>query len=100
MAILGTFTMQPADEWDYDLDYNDWMRDTPSDGLSETVAPTVEVTPSGLVVESVTRDYDNRRVKVWLSGGEDSKRYKVEVTTRTREGRVRQDEFFVIVRNF
>ncbi|MDQ7731623.1 hypothetical protein QT231_02865 [Halomonas sp. SpR1] len=98
MAILGTFTMQPADEWDYDIDYSEWLAE--SDGLSDTVAPTVEVTPPGLVVESITRDYDNRRVKVWLSGGADSERYKVEVTTRTREGRVRQDEFFVIVRNF
>ncbi|MGM0858661.1 MAG: hypothetical protein ACQEW0_16510 [Pseudomonadota bacterium] len=98
MAILGTFTMQPADEWDYDIGYSNWL--TESDGLSETVAPTVEVTPTGLEVESVTRDYDNRRVKVWLSGGVDGERYKVEVTTRTREGRRRQDEFFVIVRDF
>jgi len=98
MAILGTFTMQPADEWDYDIDYSRWM--TASDGLSENVAPEVTVTPEGLTVESVTRDYDNRRVKVWLSGGEDGQRYKVEVTTRTSEGRVRQDEFFIIVRNF
>lgn len=98
MAILGTFTMQPADEWDYDIDYSRWL--TASDGLSETVAPVVTVEPAGLEVESVTRDYDNRRVKVWLSGGVDGQRYKVEVTTRTREGRVRQDEFFVIVRDF
>ncbi len=98
MAILGTFTMQPADAWDYDIDYSKWL--TESDGLSDTVAPNVVVSPSGLEVESVTRDFDNRRVKVWLSGGADSERYKVEVTTRTREGRVRQDEFFVIVRNF
>ncbi|GEK46556.1 hypothetical protein HPA02_08390 [Bisbaumannia pacifica] len=98
MAILGTHTMQPADEWDYDIDYNRWL--PASDGLSENVAPNVSVSPEGLAVESVTRDYDNRRVKVWLSGGEDGTRYKVEVTTRSREGRVRQDEFFVIVRNF
>ncbi|WP_339886468.1 hypothetical protein [Vreelandella maris] len=98
MAILGTFTMQPADEWDYDIDYSEWMPE--SDGLSENVAPEVTASPEGLMVESVTRDYDNKRVKVWLSGGVDGERYKVEITTRTREGRVRQDEFFVIVREF
>lgn len=98
MAILGTFTMQPADEWDYDIDYSEWL--TESDGLSETVAPEVTVAPEGLDVESVTRDYDNARVKIWLSGGQDGTRYKVELTTRTREGRVRQDEFYIIVRDF
>jgi hypothetical protein len=98
MAVLGTFTMQPADEWDYDVDYNEWL--TPSDGLSDQVAPVVEVTPTGLTVESVTRDYDNKKVKVWLSGGVDGTRYKVEITTKTSEGRVRQDEFYVIVRDF
>lgn len=98
MAVLGSFVMQPADEWDYDIDYREWM--TPSDGLSNQVAPVVTAEPEGLVVEKVVRDYDNRTVKVWLSGGVDGVRYKVEVTTRTREGRTRQDEFYITVRDF
>ena len=98
MAVLGTFIMQPADEWDYDIRYDEWL--PPSDGLSDQVAPIVTVEPEGLVVESVTRDYDNKKVKVWLSGGVDRQRYKVEVTTRSREGRVRQDEFYISVRDF
>jgi hypothetical protein len=98
MAILGAFVMQPADEWDYDIRYDEWL--PPSDTVSETVAPIVTITPPGLVLESVTRDYDNKKVKVWLSGGEDGQRYKVEVTTKTKEGRVRQDEFYITVRDF
>ncbi|SNY95572.1 phage fiber-tail adaptor protein [Halomonas sp. hl-4] len=98
MAILGTFTMQPADEWDYDIDYSDWLPE--SDGLSESTPPEVVISPEGLTAESITRDYDNKRVKIWLLGGEDGQRYKVEVTTRSREGRVRQDEFYIIVRDF
>lgn len=99
MAILGTFTMQPADEWDYDLDYSEWLPD--GDSLSSTVAPSVTILPAEeLVIESVTRDYDNKRVKIWLSGGVDGQSYKVEVTTRSSEGRVRQDEFYVVVRDF
>lgn len=99
MAILGTFTMQPADEWDYDIDYNDWLPET--DGLSEHVPPRVEIRSGddALVIESVTRDYDNRRIKIWLSGGTSGESYKIEITTRTREGRVRQDEFFIVVRD-
>lgn len=98
MAILGTFTMQPADQWDYDIDYSEWLPE--SDGLSENTLPVVEITPAGLKAETVTRDYDNKRVKVWLSGGESGVRHKIEVTTKSREGRVRQDEFFIIVRDF
>lgn len=98
MAILGTFTMQPADEWDYDIDYDEWL--TPSDGLSDQVAPEVTVDQDGLAIEAVIRDYENRRVKIWISGGIDGERYKVEVTTRTSEGRTRQDEFYIVVRDF
>lgn len=96
MAILGTHTKQPADSVDYDIDYSQWLTET--DGLSEDNEPEVTVTPDDLTVESVTRDYDNHRVKVWLSGGTDGERYKVEVTTHTAEGRIREDEFFLIVR--
>ena len=98
MAILGTFTMQPADEWDYDIDYDEWL--TPSDGLSDQVAPVVTVDRDGLDIEAVIRDYENRRLKIWIAGGIDGERYKVEVTTRTREGRTRQDEFYIVVRDF
>lgn len=98
MAVLGTFTMQPADEWDYDLDYADWLPE--SDGISEFAEPTVTVAPDGLDVISVTRDYDNKRVKVWIGGGSDGEDYKVEVTMTSSEGRVRQDEFIISVREF
>lgn len=98
MAILGTFTMQPADQWDYDIDYGEWLPE--SDGLSQDTLPTVKITPEGLKAETVTRDYDNKRVKIWLSGGLNGTRHKVEVTTRSWEGRVRQDEFFIIARDF
>lgn len=98
MAILGTFTKQPAESWDYDIDYSQWL--PPSDGLSQNATPEVTVSPDdGLKVESVTRDYDNKRLKVWLSGGVDGQRYKVETTMQSSEGRIRQDEFFVIVRD-
>ncbi len=98
MAVLGSFVMQPADEWEYDIVYREWL--TPSDGLSDQVAPVVAVVPEGLEVGAVVRDYDNKAVRVWLSGGADGTRYKVEVTTRTSEGRTRQDEFYVTVRDF
>lgn len=98
MAVLGSFVMQPADEWDFDVRYDKWL--PASDTVSDQVMPTVAVTPAGLVVDTITRDFDNKKIKMWLSGGTDGERYKVEVTTRSKEGRVRQDEFYVTVRNF
>lgn len=95
--ILGTYRKQTADELDYDVEYEDWLID--SDGLSQNVAPEVTVEPEGLEILSVTRDYDNRRVKIWVGGGEDGEQYKVSITLETSEGRVRQDEFYIIVRD-
>ncbi len=96
--ILGTFQKQPAESLDYDIEYGDWLPDT--DSLSESNEPETTVTPSGLDILSTTRDYDNDRVKIWIDGGEDGEQYKVEITTYTREGRARQDEFYILVRDF
>lgn len=98
MAILGTYVKQPIDKWDYDIRYSEWM--TPTDGLSDQVEPVVTVEPEGLEIEAVIRDYENRRVKIWVSGGVSGQRYKVEVTTLTSEGRRLQDEFYIVVRDF
>lgn len=95
--ILGTYQKQPAETLDYDIEYGDWLPDT--DSLSESNEPEATATPDTLEIQSVTRDYDNDRVKVWVAGGDDGEQYKVELTTYTREGRVRQDEFYIIVRD-
>lgn len=87
MSILGTFTKQPADEWDYDLDYNEWL--TAGDNVqnaSVTVAPT-----GSLVVDSVF--INDPRVKVWVSGGTNGVTYKLTVTMSSADGRIKQDEF-------
>lgn len=85
--ILGTFTKQPADEWDYDIDYSEWL--TAGDNVqnaSVTVAPT-----GSLVIDSVF--INDPRVKVWVSGGTDGVTYKLTVTMNSADGRTKQDEF-------
>ncbi len=93
MAVLGSFTKQPADRLDYDIDYSDWL--TPGDSLESF---TVTVSASSLVVDSTFNN--NPRLKIWLSGGVDKQRYKVTVNVTTADGRIKQDEFMVIIKDF
>lgn len=89
---LGTFTKQPVEVKDYDLDYSEWLV------AADTVeAAEVTVEPSGLTVGSVfTQD---KKIKVWLSAGTNGTVYKLTVTMTTADGRVKQDEFKVKVKD-
>ena len=89
---LGYFRKQPVEVLDYDIDYSEWL--TEGDNVESAI---VEVAPNGLVVESVF--INDPRVKVWLSGGTDSVQYKVTVTATTAEGRVKQEEFKIRVKD-
>lgn len=89
---LGTFTKQPVEVKDYDLDYSEWLV------AADTVeAAEVTVEPAGLRVGSVfTQD---KKIKVWLSAGTNGTVYKLTVTMTTADGRVKQDEFKVKVKD-
>ena len=90
--ILGNFTKQPVDVVDYDIDYSEWL--TTGDNVQSTV---VTVTPEGLTVDSVF--VNDPRIKIWISGGTNGVTYKVTVTATTADGRVKQDEFRVKVKD-
>lgn len=83
---IGSFLKQPVEVKDYDVDYSQWL--TTGDNVQSA---TISVTPTGLQVDSVV--INDPRVKIWLSGGTDGVSYKVTVTTTTADGRVKQDEF-------
>lgn len=84
--ILGNFTKQPIDVLDYDIDYSQWL--TTGDNV-ESIDVTVE--PSGLTVDNTF--VNDPRVKIYLSGGTNGSTYKITVTMTTADGRVKQDEF-------
>lgn len=93
MAILGSFTKQPADVFDYDIDFSEWLTD--GDGIASATATT---DGTGLTVQSVF--YGQKSVKVWLSGGVAGNRHKVTVTATTDDGRVVQHEFKVAIKEY
>lgn len=89
---LGTFTKQPVEVKDYDLDYSEWLV------AADTVeSAEVTVEPAGLTVGSVFTQ--NKKIKVWLSAGTNGTVYKLTVTMTTANGRVKQDEFKVKVKD-
>jgi hypothetical protein len=94
--ILGKFTKQPADVFDYDIDFSQWLPTTPT---PDTVASAVAVVDDasltlGATVISATG------VKQWVSGGTDGKTYKITLTATTNGGRVIQEEFKIKVKDF
>lgn len=94
MTILGTFTKQPLEVIDYDIDYSDWLSDT--DFL---VSDVTTVDGSGLIIDSsivLAPDV----LKIWLSGGTDGLTYKITALITTDDGRVKEDEFRIRIKDF
>ena len=92
MAIIGTMVKQPAEVLDYDIDFSSWL---PNDFI---VSATVTATPATNLAIDSFGVFDQTWVKIWLSGGADGVKYKVEVTATTDDGRVKQAEFYVSVK--
>lgn len=91
--ILGSFVKQPADVLDYDVEYNEWL--ATGDTIESAVA---EISPSGLTLDAVYTT--ETRIKVWLSGGTAGNAHKITVTATTADGRVKQDEFRIRVKDY
>ena len=90
--ILGSFSKQPVEVLDYDIDCSEWIV---SDDVLASAVATVDGT--GLTIDSVL--VSTPRVKVWLSGGTNGSSHKITVTITTDDGRVKQVEFRVRVKD-
>lgn len=89
---LGSFIKQPVEVIDYDIDYSQWL--TVGDNVESCV---VTVDTAGLDIDATF--INDPRVKIWVSGGVNGVTYKVTATTTTADGRVKQDEFRVKVKD-
>ena len=94
MAILGTFFKQPRDRLSLDLDFEKWLASTDGDSL---LSATSEVDDTDLTIDSPI--VDPTFVQQWYSGGVDGKRYKVTVVAVTIQGRVKEVDFYVQVKD-
>jgi hypothetical protein len=85
--LLGTLTKQPGEVLDYDIDYSEWL--TSDDNVAS--ATTAVVPDTDLSVDLI--NINDPRVKLWISGGVSGTTYKVTVTMETQDGRIKEDEF-------
>ncbi len=92
MPIVGTATQQPADRRDYDVGFDQWF--PPGDYI---VASTIAVLPTG---PTVTRVFPalGRVVKVWFNGGTTGITYKVTLSATTNDGRIKEVELKIKVK--
>lgn len=89
---MNLFYKQPADQLDYDLDFSDWL----TDGDTITGAVAVSDVPAELVILSVS--ITDQIVKVWASGGVTGSTYQVTATVTTAEGRIKELDFKIRVK--
>lgn len=104
---MTTFTKQPRDVLDYDIDMAEWFASIPGDDIervevsisSDTEAvPTLVAGPLPHPV-SVLIGAEPVRFKIWLGGGTDYMEYVVTCVVYTEQDRQKEVEFKVKVRN-
>lgn len=90
--ILKTFTKQPAEVQDYDIDFTQYLESMGGD-VAASHRSEVE---TGLTLS--TSMLTGGVVKLFLAGGTAGKTYKVTVLLTTEAGRVREAEIAIKVR--
>jgi hypothetical protein len=93
---------QPVERVDYDIDYSEWL--TANDNVESVV---VTVFPDELAMTPVpdsrlnilTAVVIDPIVKLWIEGGRNGLTYKVTLTMTSADGRIKQDEFKLKVKD-
>lgn len=90
--ILETYTKQPAEYKDYDVDYSAWLSN-PADTLFD-IEVTVECvsTPGDTELTINHVDMTQQVAKLWVRGGTGGEKYKVTINATTTGGRIDQSE--------
>lgn len=79
MTILREFLKQPREQQFYDFDLTAWC-----DGIGDTIN-TFSVTNSpGITLSYTTKFPDNKRIRVFYTGGSAGKTYKVTLLFTTQ----------------
>lgn len=89
---MKTFQKAPADVLDFDVWFDQFLE--PGDRLT-TVAATVPAAAT-LMVDSTT--HDERKAKIWLSGGSVGETTTITVVVQTLNGRTKQECFAIEIR--
>ena len=97
MAVIGKDSKQPNEVLDWDVSFAEWMR--PGDEI-DTVHVDIRLL-AGPDTDLLTVDQvqnTSHMSKVWLHGGADGARYRVQLRVDTILGRVKEAEFDISVK--
>ncbi len=91
-SMFRTSPMQPADTQDYDIEFSDWF--PPGD---EIVSVELKVRPAMPMPPSYA--FVGQRVKVWVyAGGANGQKYQISVAATTNDGRTKEVELIVPIK--
>lgn len=97
--ILETYTKQPSEFKDYDIDYSVWLSD-PVDTLFDVTTSVECVSTPGNTSLTVQRvDMTQQTVKLWVAGGASGEKYKITVRATTTGGRIDESELVFKVKD-
>lgn len=100
---LETFTKQPSEFKDYDIDYAPWL--TPIDDTIDDVKVVIECvtdpdeSPVALVLDKEP-EYTVNYLKLWFSGGTAGFKYKVTIQVTTVVGRIDESELIFKIKDY
>lgn len=98
--ILETYEKQPAEIKDYDVDFTPWLLPMGDTLTNVDVEVTCITDPDDETLECFEVQHTAREVKLWIRGGTDGNRYKVEILAGTAGGRLDESELIFIVKNY
>ncbi|MDR6729335.1 phage fiber-tail adaptor protein [Delftia lacustris] len=91
-SMFRASPMQPADTQDYDIEFADWF--PPGD---EIVSVQLKVQPAMPMPPSFA--FVGQRVKVWIyAGGASGQKYQISVAATTNDGRTKEVELIVPIK--
>jgi len=95
--ILGTYSKQPAEKLDYDIDFSEWL---PIGDTIQSNVVDVEIEPDAnlTVISPGIISANGKVVKVWVEDGTSGLTYQVNIIATTVGGRVKEVEFKVRVK--
>ncbi len=89
---MESFYKQPTERLDYDIDFTEWLPNgdaiITTDAVSDPVGLTLTITDANTIIP-----------KVWVAGGENKKRYVVSVVCETNQGRTKEVNFQIKVKD-
>lgn len=97
---LSTYTKQPAEVKDYDVDYAPWLNPVGDtlDGVTAVITCLTDSEDTSLVCNEVL--HTTTYCKLWIAGGTAGNRYKVTLQASTVEGRIDESELIFVVKDY